>query len=200
MRIRGRRTWLWLAAGTLVLLGSSLVGCAGLVAVVRGTHEFRLENPVFAGRDALSSLHRGHPASAESLRSAFGEPDEILRRGVDREEWRYRTGLRFHGVALLLIVAPVPLLVPTGLHDTYLTLEDGRVTRVWGSQNADLYRIGCMIGPIASMSGDGGCFAKPGVPPHRSSLGRGELWLGPAPELKRAPSSPGLGNTLDPKP
>ncbi len=93
-------------------------------------------------------------------------------------------------MAVLLIVVPLPLLVPTGLHDTYVEIERGIVVRVHGSQNADVARIGCMIGPLAQMSGGGGCFTRLGTAPHTARIGSGELWLGPLPSLQRPVGTP----------
>ena len=179
-----------LATASVALLVGGLFGCAGVVAVVRGSSDYRVEQPTLPSLGALSSYHRGVPATAEHALRAFGEPDEIIQLGPERERWRYRTGLRFHGVALLLIVVPVPLLVPTGVHHAYVELERSTVVQVHGSQNAVVARIGCLIGPLARMFGDGGCFARWGTAPHTASLGSGELWLGPPPTLQRAPIEP----------
>ena len=176
-----------LASVSATLLVGGLFGCAGVVAVVRGGSDFRVEHPSLPSHNALSSYHRGVPATAERALLAFGEPDEIIDLGPGRERWRYRIGVRLHGVSLLLIVVPLPLLVPTGVHQGYMELEESIVVQVHGSQNADVARIGCMIGPIAEMSGDGGCFSKWGTPPHTARLGSGELWLGPPPTLREAP-------------
>jgi hypothetical protein len=177
--------WVLLASVSIALLLGSLSGCAGVVAIVRGSSDFQLEQP------ELSSHHRGIPARAEHLVGAFGEPNEIIALGPDRERWRYRTGLRFHGVAVLLIVIPLPLLVPTGVHDTYVEIEQGTVVQVRGSQNSDVARIGCTVGVFASIAiGDRGCFAKRGAPPKQAPLGSGVMWLGPPPSLKSAPSGP----------
>jgi hypothetical protein len=157
------------------------------VAVVRGSNEFQLEHPVLVSRNALSSRHRGPPPTVERFLTGFGEPDEILVLGVDRERWRYSTGIRFHGLALLLVVIPIPLLAPTGIHHTYVEIEHGSVVRVTGSQNSNLARIGCMFGALAVLSGDEGCFAERGAPSNRGRLGSGVLWLGPSPTLERAP-------------
>jgi hypothetical protein len=188
-----RHGWTLLATVGMALVMGSLFGCAGIVAVARGSSEFQLEQPAFASQHALSSYHRGLPATAERFLSAFGEPDEVIALGPRREQWRYRTGLRLHGVALLLIVVPLPLLIPTGVHDTYVEIEQGTVVQVRGSQNSDIARIGCMVGPIATMFGDGGCFAKRGTPPNRARLGSGVLWLGPPPTLRNAPVGPRRG-------
>ena len=179
-----------LATASATLLVGGLFGCAGVVAVVRGSSDYRVEQPTLLSLGALSSYHRGVPATAEQALRTFGEPDEIIELGPERERWRYRTGLRFHGVALLLIVVPVPLLVPTGVHHAYVELEQSTVVQVHGSQNADLARIGCLIGPLARLSGGAGCFARWGMAPHTARLGSGELWLGPPPTLRRAPIDP----------
>ncbi len=176
-----------LASISAALLVGGLFGCAGVVAVVRGSSDFRVEQPTLPSLGALSSYHRGVPATAEHVVRAFGEPDEIVELDPHRERWRYRVGLRFHGVSLLLIVVPLPLLVPTGVHNAYVELERGTVVLVCGSQNADVARIGCLIGPLAQISGDGGCFARLGTAPHSARIGSGELWLGPPPSLRRAP-------------
>ncbi len=176
-----------LASASAALLVGGLFGCAGVVAVVRGSSDFRVEQPTLPSHGALSSYHRGVPATVEHVLRAFGEPDEIVELDPDRERWRYRTGLRFHGVSLLLIVVPLPLLVPTGVQNAYVELERGTVVRVHGSQNADVARIGCMIGPIVQMSGDGGCFARMGIAPHTARIGSGELWLGSLSSLRSAP-------------
>ena len=93
MRVFRRRVWLWLVAGALTLLGSSLVGCAGLVAVGRGTYDFRLKNPVFAGRNVLSSFHRGHPCPvmAAALRNAASLPIEVPAGAVNSGWVRHRS-------------------------------------------------------------------------------------------------------------
>lgn len=185
-----RYEWIRIAtAGLTLLLGGSL-GCAGVVAVTRGASAFQLEQPVFTSHRTVSSSHRGLPASAERFLRDFGEPDEVIAVGPGREQWRYRTGLRFHGVALLLVVVPLPLLVPTGVHVAYVDIEQGTVVRVRGFQNSDVARVGCMLGPLAAISGDGGCFARRGVPPHQARVGSGVLLLGPPLLLRRAPVGP----------
>jgi hypothetical protein len=125
--------------------------------------------------------------NTEHLIHALGEPDEVVSLGPGREQWRYRTGLRLHGVALLLIVVPIPLLVPTGVHDTYVVTEQGTVLQIRGSLNSDLARIGCIFGTLAALSAEEGCFARRGRPPSRLAVGSGELWLGAPPTLTRAP-------------
>ncbi len=157
--LRRKHAWLLLAGVGLALLLGGLSGCAGVVAIVHGSSEFQLEQPALVSRNALSSHDRGLPPTVERFLTGFGEPDEIIALGTDREQWRYRTGVRFRGVALLLIVIPVPLLVPTGVHDTYVEIEHGTVVRVRGSQNSRLARIGCMVGDLAALSGAEGCFA-----------------------------------------
>ena len=186
-RLRRHAVPLLASIGAALVVGG-LFGCAGVVAVVRGSTDFRVERPTLPSHQALSTYHRGLPATAERALRAFGEPDEIIDLGRDRERWRYRIGLRLHGVSLLLIVVPLPLLVPTGVHQAYVELENGIVVQVHGSQNADVARIGCMIGPIAEISGEGSCFAKRGIAPHTARVGSGELWLGPPPTLRRAPT------------
>ncbi len=99
-------------------------------------------------------------------------------------------GLRFHGVALLLIVVPLPLLVPTGVHYTFVEIDREIVVQVRGSQNVAVARIGCLIGPLAQMFGGGRCFAGLGTAPHTASIGSGELWLGPLPSLRRPVDTP----------
>ena len=195
MNLLRRSAWPRLAGvGLAFLLGVLSTGCVGIVAVVRGSSEFQLEQPVLVSRNLLSSHLRGLPTTAERFRIAFGEPDEIIALATDREQWRYRTGVRFHGVALLLIVIPLPLLVPTGFHNTYVEIEHGAVVRVRGSQNSDLARIGCLIGALpAAVGGDDGCFAKQGAPPKQARLGSGVLWLGPPPTLRRATDGPRRG-------
>ena len=187
MNLLRRNAWPLLASVGLLFIPGALSGCAGVVAVVRGSSEFQLEQPVLVSHNTLSSHHRGPPLTVERLLTGFGEPDEIIALGTDRERWRYRTDVRFHGVGLLLIVIPIPLLVPTGIHDTYVEIERGTVVRVRGSQNSNLARIGCMIGALAALSGDQGCFAKRGTPSNQVRLGSGVLWLGPPPTLRRAP-------------
>ena len=178
MDLLRRNAWKLLAGASLAFLVGGLSGCAGLMAIVRGSSEFQLDGP------ALSSRHRAIPTTGEHVLRAFGEPDEVISLGPERERWRYRTGLRFHGVAVLLIVLPLPLLVPTGVHDTYVELERGTVVQMRGSKNADVARIGCMIGTLASLSGGEGCSAKRGAPPNRARVGSGVIWLGPPPTLR----------------
>ena len=190
MNLHRRHALPLLASISAALLVGGLFGCAGVVAILRGSSDFRVEQPTLPSHEALSSYHRGVAATAEHVLRAFGEPDEIVELDPDRERWRYRTGLRFHGVSLLLIVVPLPLLVPTGVHNAYVELERGTVVRVHGSQNADVARIGCMIGPLTQISGDGTCFARLGTAPHTARIGSGELWLGPPPSLRRATVDP----------
>jgi hypothetical protein len=185
-----RSVWTPLVGVGMVSVLLSQSGCAGLVAVVRGSSAFQLERPVLVSGSVLSSDHRGPPPSVDHLLTGFGEPDEVIASGTHREQWRYRTGVRFHGLALLLVVIPLPLLVPTGVHDTYVEIEHGSVVRVRGSRNWNLARIGCMIGAIAALSGDEGCFAGRGSPPSQASLGSGRLWLGPPPNLEKALPAP----------
>ncbi len=194
MKLLHRGAWALIASVGLTLLLGGLFGCVGVVAVVRGSSEFQLEQPALAFQNPPSHpITRGPAGTSERFLGAFGEPDEIIALGPDRERWRYRTGLRFHGVGLLLIVVPLPLLVPTGVHDTYVEIERGIVVQVQGSQNANLARIGCMIGALAALSGNEGCFAKRGAPPNRARLGSGVLWLGPLPTLRSAPADPRRG-------
>ena len=136
-RLRRHAIPLLASIGAALLVGG-LFGCAGVVAVVRGSTDFRVEQPTLPSHQVLSTYHRGLPATAERALRAFGEPDEIIDLGRDRERWRYRIGLRLHGVSLLLIVVPLPLLVPTGVHQAYVELEKGIVVQVHGSQNADV--------------------------------------------------------------
>ena len=143
--------WALIGSVGLALLVGSLLGCAGVVAVLRGSSEFHLEKPVFTSRRTLSSGSRGLPATAERFLRDFGEPDDVIALGSRREMWRYRTSLRFHGVALLLVVVPLPLLIPTGFHNTYVDIEEGRVVQVRGSQNFVVARIGCLLGPIVDV-------------------------------------------------
>ncbi len=180
MSLLHRHAWPLLAGISAALLVGGLFGCAGVAAVVRGSSDFRVDQPNLPYQNLPS-----HPITSPAILAAFGEPDEIIVLGPDRERFRYRTGLRFHGVALLLILVPLPLLVPTGVHDTFVEIERGIVVQVRGSQNAAVARIGCMIGPLAQMFGDGGCFAGLGTAPHTVRIGSGELWLGPLPALRR---------------
>ncbi len=188
-RVR-RYEWGLIASVGMALLVGSLFGCAGVMVIVRGSSDFQLEKPAFASQRTLSSNYPGLPATAEHFLRDFGEPDEVLALGPRREQWRYRTRLRFHGVALLLIVVPLPLFIPTGFHNTYVEIEQGIVVQVRGSQNSVLARFGCMFGPIVAMFGDGGCVARRGLPPNRARLGSGVLWLGSPPTLRTAPTGP----------
>ena len=190
MSLLRRHAWPLLASISAALLLGGLFGCAGVAAVARGSSDFRVDQPNLPYENLPSHPITSPATTSERFLSAFGEPDEIIALGPDRERWRYRTGLRFHGVALLLIVVPLPLLVPTGVHDTYVEIERGIVVQVRGSHNADVARIGCMIGPLAQMSGDGGCFARLGTAPHTARIGSGELWLGPLPSLRRPIGTP----------
>ncbi len=190
MSLLHRHAWPLLAGISAALLVGGLFGCAGVAAVVRGSSDFRVDQPNLPYQNLPSHPITSPATTSERFLSAFGEPDEIIALGPDRERWRYRTGLRFHGVSLLLIVVPLPLLVPTGVHDTYVEIERGIVVQVRGSHNADVARIGCMIGPLAQMFGGGGCVARLGTAPHTARIGSGELWLGPLPSLRRPVGTP----------
>ena len=185
MSLLHRHAWPLLAGISAALLVGGLFGCAGVAAVVWGSSDFRVDQPNLPYQNLPSHPITSPATTSERFLGAFGEPDEIIALGPDRERFRYRTGLRFHGVALLLIVVPLPLLVPTGVHDTFVEIERGIVVQVRGSQNAAVARIGCMIGPLAQMFGDGGCFAGLGTAPDTARIGSGELWLGPLPALLR---------------
>ncbi len=190
MSLLRRHAWSLLASISAALLVGGLFGCAGVAAVARGSSDFRVDQPNLPYENLPSHPITSPATTSERFLSAFGEPDEIIALGPDRQRWRYRTGLRFHGVGLLLIVVPLPLLVPTGVHDTYVEIERGIVVEVRGSHNADVARIGCMIGPLAQMFGGGGCVARLGTAPHTARIGSGELWLGPLPSLRRPVGTP----------
>ncbi len=142
----------------LVLAAAGLSGCLGLVGVVRGAGEFRVERP------ALDLLRAPHPQThvpeplqrAATLRSFWGEPEVRERLAGGLERWTWATGLRLHGVALLLGVVPVPLLVPTGRHRVHVLVEHGRPVAAWGTANTTLARAGCALG-LPPGRGAAGC-------------------------------------------
>ncbi len=133
MSLLRRHAWPLLASISAALLVGGLFGCAGVAAVVRGSSDFRVDQPNLPYQSLPSHPITSSATTSERFLSAFGEPDEIIALGPDRERWRYRTGLRFHGMGVLLIVVPLPLLVPTGVHDTYVEIERGIVVQVRGS-------------------------------------------------------------------
>ncbi len=182
-----------IALALLVLGGASLSGCGGLVLVARGSGAFTVEDPYLQilAPPRPAAVHEGVRRRAATLRGFWGEPERVTPLGPGRERWRYATGLRWHGVALLVVVLPVPLLVPTGRHHVEVLVEDGRLVGARGTAGATLARAGCAVGlpfPIGRVAGCGweGCQPPPAL------VERGGLRLGeppPRPTPGPAPSS-----------
>ena len=170
-----------LAASLLVWLpGAS--GCVGLVAVARGSASYAIEAP------QLSTPTGQRPAIAENVRRALGEPDRI-ETVESGERWHYREGLRWNGIALLVVVVPVPLLLPTGFEQAVVHLEDGRVVALEGTDNVSRGRIGCLFGAPLPFGSQRGCFVEGGGTPRPELRRRGAaLWLAPLPAPESKPS------------
>lgn len=167
----------------LATVAALQLGCVGLVGVARGTGEYAIEAPVLTTPAARLS----DPTGAD-VRRELGEPDAIQSGPEGKERWVYRTGLRWHGAGLLLLVVPVPLLVPTGRNEATVHVRDGQVIAVRGRSNTTLARVGCLLlsGPLFGRSS--GCFAE-GFAPPPAVLRRGHGALRPAAGPRPARSS-----------
>ena len=138
---------------------ASLPGCGGLVGGVRGSGPLVLREP------SLQILSPPRPVSIDDavrrrgamLRASWGEPDVVERLDEGRERWRYRTGVRWHGIALLVVVVPVPLLIPTGRRHVDVFVEDGRLATVRGTAGATVARAGCAFGIPFMIGRAAGC-------------------------------------------
>ncbi len=99
----------------VLLAGWTASGCVGGTAYYQ--HTFRLESPQIDPVHGFSSAPELPSMTQEQVLAALGKPERIDRLSADEERWIYKGG-EFHwsGLALALVVVPVPLLVPTG-HD-----------------------------------------------------------------------------------
>jgi hypothetical protein len=164
-----------LTLSCLLAVGFGASGCVGFVAVARGTAPFAIAEP------QLSTRTGQRPPTAENLRRALGEPDRVVA-APGGERWHYREGLRWHGVALLVLVVPVPLLLPTGFEEAIVTLESDRAVALEGRDNVTLGRAGCLFGSPLPFGSRRGCFVE-GASSPRPELRRdgASLWLAPVP-------------------
>jgi hypothetical protein len=160
---------------SLLPLAFCTSGCIGFVAVARGTAPYAIAEP------ELSTPTGQQPPTADNLRRAFGEPDRV-ESSARGERWHYREGLRWHGIALLVLVVPVPLLLPTGVEEAIVHFEGDRVVALEGRDNVSLGRAGCLFGSPLPFASRRGCFVEGAASP-RPELRRGgaSLWLAPMP-------------------
>ncbi len=168
----------------LLVALTGLPGCGGLVGVIRGSGPFELQEP------SLQILSPPRPATiddavrrrAATLRAFWGEPAEVEPLADGRERWRYPTGIRWHGIALLVVVVPVPLLIPTGRHHVDVFVQQGRIAKLRGTAGATVARAGCAFGIQFVIGRTAGCGWQGRRPPLAVVEHRGlRIWEAPRP-------------------
>jgi hypothetical protein len=150
--------------------------------VVRGSGRYAVADP-----ELSSSSGGSRPATQVNVRQLLGPPAAVREEAGDREIWTYRDGLRWHGLALLLVVLPVPLLLPTGRNEAHVTFEAGRAVSLDGRANTTRARAGCLYGAAFPFGARRPCFAN-GYAAPRAELRRGPAALWSPPPLIRSPS------------
>lgn len=146
VRIGRRAACRWVA---ITVTAFHLCGCVGFGAVVRGSANVSIDEPVLRFSAADADPPRIDDVTVDDLRRAWGEPRHIFALPEGGRELVYRCGLHWRGVGLLLLVVPVPLMLPAGFHEAHVTTRNGRVVAVHGDVAASAARIGCIWGPLA---------------------------------------------------
>lgn len=114
-----------------VLLPACLGG--GIWGTVHGTIEHptigRTKGELAGPRDPFY-LGTRYEVTRKSLVTYWGKPDEMETLPDGREKYTYRFGLRWNGIGIWAVIAPVPLLVPVGSDYVQFTIDNGIVTAV----------------------------------------------------------------------
>jgi hypothetical protein len=105
-----------------LIAAALLPGCVGFAYF--GTEHMDGLDPT-----AVYEAGNKRPVTEETLLRRMGEPDERLILSETKETWVYDRGLRWNGVALLVII-PIPLILPVGRDSDTFHMENGIATSV----------------------------------------------------------------------
>lgn len=112
-----------IALSILLLLSQ---GCASMAIGVYSSHYEKIEYPNILRRKGhlIVDEKSRNVLNASYLKEYWGEPDKVIKICPDKEQWIYKFGIRWNGIAIFMLIVPLPLTMPVGYNQISFTLQN----------------------------------------------------------------------------